>query len=150
MQLKRKDTHVTRLINLGYVFYFCIDPCEGGKACGECAGCRVVNHVAQCSCPANYYGNALISCAKSMIPCDGTCECDEIGFCTKSCYSQDQCSCGEVCHSEKCRIKCDVNNYCPKVPSLENFRSSIFNYNILLLNHLRINSMLFAHNFIKS
>lgn len=99
--------------------YNCImisDPCEGGKACGECAGCRVVNHVAQCSCPANYYGNALINCAKTMIPCDGSCECDEIGFCTTSCYQND-CSCGEVCHNGKCRIKCDVNNACPKVKS---------------------------------
>ncbi|XP_026669631.1 neurogenic locus notch homolog protein 1-like, partial [Ceratina calcarata] len=92
----------------------CRNPCEGGNACGECAGCRVTNHVAQCSCPANYYGNALINCAKSMIPCDGTCECDEIGFCTKSCSSQDECSCGELCQLGKCRIKCDVNNYCPK------------------------------------
>lgn len=94
---------------------YLIDPCEGGKACGECAGCRVVNHVAQCSCPANYYGNALISCMKSMIPCDHTCECDDIGFCSTNCNSQNQCTCGEVCHSGKCRVKCDSNNVCPKV-----------------------------------
>lgn len=124
------------LINTGLIennFYSLIpllfkDPCEDGKACGECAGCRVANHVAQCSCPANYYGNALISCSKSMIPCDGACECDEVGFCTKSCHGQDQCSCGEVCHSGKCRVKCDVNNYCPKVvplfPSFQELRET--------------------------
>lgn len=101
-----------------------LGPCEGGKACGECAGCRVVNHVAQCSCPANYYGNALINCAKTMIPCDGSCECDEIGFCTTSCHRENDCSCGEVCHSGKCRIKCDINNACPKV----NYKKNLWNY----------------------
>lgn len=101
-------------------------PCEGGKACGECAGCRVVNHVAQCSCPANYYGNALINCAKTMIPCDGSCECDEIGFCTTSCHHQNDCSCGEACHSGKCRIKCDINNACPKVKFRKNLRKCLF------------------------
>ena len=92
----------------------CRNPCEGGKACGECAGCRVVNHSAQCSCPPNYYGNALISCTRTMIPCDSSCECDEIGFCLRSCRGQENCDCGEVCESGKCRVKCDVNNGCAK------------------------------------
>lgn len=92
----------------------CQSPCEGGKACGECAGCRVVNHAAQCSCPPNYYGNALISCTKSPVPCDGVCECDEIGYCVRSCSVNENCACGEVCDHGKCRIKCDANNSCKK------------------------------------
>lgn len=92
----------------------CSNPCEGGRACGECAGCRVVNHVAQCSCPSYYEGNALIRCTKLSIKCDGICECDEIGFCIKSCAIQDDCSCGELCSSGKCKAKCDLNRLCPK------------------------------------
>lgn len=121
------------------------DPCEGGKACGECAGCRVINHVAQCNCPANYYGNALINCAKTMIPCDGLCECDEIGFCTTSCHNQNDCSCGEICHSGKCRIKCDINNACPKVSS-ENFK--VYFFIIILIYCKNIKYILFEKLFL--
>ncbi|CAB0029718.1 unnamed protein product, partial [Trichogramma brassicae] len=92
----------------------CKNPCEGGKVCGECADCRVINHSAQCNCPVNYYGNALISCTKTLIPCDGNCICDETGFCVNICTKQSHCSCGELCQEGKCRVKCDINNECAK------------------------------------
>lgn len=50
-----------------------------------------------------------------MIPCDGTCECAETGFCVNTCQSQEDCSCGESCHEGRCRVKCDINNECAKV-----------------------------------
>lgn len=50
-----------------------------------------------------------------MIPCDGSCECSETGFCVSACLSQNDCSCGESCHGGKCRVKCDINNECAKV-----------------------------------
>ena len=104
-----------------------LDPCEGGKTCGECAGCRVANHAAQCSCPPNYYGDPMKSCTKNMMLCDSTCECDEIGYCIKSCQSNDDCSCGEMCYNGKCRLKCDYKNKCAEVKNKYN----CFQYNLL-------------------
>ncbi|KAL0267041.1 UNVERIFIED_CONTAM: hypothetical protein PYX00_009414 [Menopon gallinae] len=40
--------------------YRCTNPCS--NQCGSGAECRVVNHVAVCSCPPNTSGDALVSC----------------------------------------------------------------------------------------
>lgn len=90
----------------------CQNPCAGFTACGTCAECSVTNHVAQCSCPANFLGNPLVSCMQPVSRCDGTCECDEIGYCLKLCRSEKDCSCGEICQSGKCRTKCSGRNSC--------------------------------------
>lgn len=46
------------------------------------------------------------------IRCDGSCECDEIGYCIKSCRTKEDCECGEVCNAGKCRTKCSSKNNC--------------------------------------
>lgn len=89
-----------------------IDPCDGNTACGICAECKVKNHVAQCSCPTNFLGNPLVACTQVALTCDGTCECDEIGYCTKSCHIEADCACGETCANGKCRNKCSSHHTC--------------------------------------
>lgn len=39
----------------------CVDPCPG--TCGISALCQVINHVASCSCPDQYYGDPYKICA---------------------------------------------------------------------------------------
>lgn len=91
-----------------------IDPCDGFASCGKCAICRVINHGAQCNCPNNYLGNPLTGCTQPARLCDGSCECDEAGFCIKQCVTESDCSCGESCSSGKCRTKCTATNMCAK------------------------------------
>ena len=44
--------------------YKCVDPCPG--LCGINAACRVVNHIATCTCNARYRGDPFRSC--QLIP----------------------------------------------------------------------------------
>lgn len=53
-----------------------------------------------------------MSCTKVATKCNSNCECDEVGYCTKSCKSSADCSCGETCVSKKCRNKCSSQSYC--------------------------------------
>lgn len=67
----------------------CQSPCQ----CSKFAICDVMNHVAQCKCPAGYTGNPLIGCLPPSNPCDpnpcgleALCELDRgnpICFCPK-------------------------------------------------------------------
>lgn len=92
------------------------DPCQEASTCGTCSLCRVVNHGIQCSCPVDFVGNALIGCNKAPIKCQGReCECDEAGYCTKTCSRSSDCDCGEICVNNKCRSKCGGPNSCPQV-----------------------------------
>lgn len=70
------------------------------------------NHVAQCSCPTNFLGNPLVSCTQAATKCNGICECDEIGYCTKTCNAETDCVCGESCVDGKCRNKCNSQASC--------------------------------------
>lgn len=53
-----------------------------------------------------FLGNPLTACTQPTLRCDGICECDEAGYCTKSCSSESDCSCGETCNLGKCRTQC--------------------------------------------
>lgn len=88
------------------------DPCEKTTACGVCANCTVKNHVAQCSCPINFLGNPLIACTQAATKCNSKCDCDDAGYCTKSCKTTSNCVCGETCVSGKCRNKCSTQSQC--------------------------------------
>lgn len=44
--------------------------------------------------------------------CNPNCECDEIGYCTRSCKAARDCSCGETCVNDKCRNKCNSQSSC--------------------------------------
>lgn len=46
------------------------------------------------------------------ILCDGICECDEAGYCTKQCSSKEDCACGERCYEGKCRTECTSKATC--------------------------------------
>lgn len=109
---------------------FIPDPCEEGSVCGTCAICRVVNHGVQCSCPANFLGNPLVSCSKPSVRCGigmPDCDCDESGYCTKNCAADHDCSCGETCAQGKCRTKCSGPSSCAQV-------NVIIHIPIILLN----------------
>lgn len=94
---------------------FCFsDPCNGFTTCGACANCTVSNHVAQCSCPINFLGDPLVACTQPLMRCDGRCNCDEAGYCMKSCSSKRNCACGESCYKGKCRTECTQQTACAK------------------------------------
>ncbi|CAH1986493.1 unnamed protein product [Acanthoscelides obtectus] len=90
----------------------CTNPCGASTTCGTCANCTVNNHVAQCSCPINFLGNPLVACTQVATRCNPSCECDEVGYCTKSCSAMSECSCGETCVAGKCRNKCTSQSQC--------------------------------------
>lgn len=104
-------------ILLNNFFYYAIpDPCLVSNACGVCAQCSVINHGIQCSCPADFIGNPLSSCSKAPLRCQGRiCDCDEAGYCTRSCGKSSECDCGEKCVNRKCRQQCSTHNSCPQV-----------------------------------
>lgn len=106
------------------------DPCEEGSVCGTCAICRVVNHGVQCSCPANFLGNPLVSCSKPSVRCGigmPDCDCDESGYCTKNCAADHDCSCGETCAQGKCRTKCSGPSSCAQVNVIVHIPSILLN-----------------------
>jgi len=91
-------------------------PCDSATTCGPCAECKVINHGVQCSCMSGFNGNPLIGCVKSILKCDGTCPCDlETGYCIKRCTANKDCSCGEICHNDRCTTKCSSSTNCPTV-----------------------------------
>lgn len=92
----------------------CQDPCDSPNSCGECAECRVINHGVQCSCPSGFLGNPLTSCVQPAIKCNGLCECDSSGYCTKTCGSNLDCACSETCIQGKCRAKCSASSSCAR------------------------------------
>lgn len=99
-----------------HIAFHYTDPCDGATTCGSCALCRVVNHGVQCSCPTGTIGNPQITCVKRPSRCDGNCACDEAtGFCRVACKANRDCSCGEVCTSGVCSMKCSTNIACPQV-----------------------------------
>lgn len=103
---------IIRLLAIYIILFFRTDPCDGFTSCGSCANCSVSNHVAQCSCPINSLGNPLVACVQPSVRCDGNCECDEAGYCARTCSSRDDCACGEACFTGKCRLQCTPQVLC--------------------------------------
>ena len=100
----------------------CSDPCRAkpnGGVCGQCAVCEVVNHAAQCTCPAGSIGNPQTQCSIAPTRCSADAECSPTGakclsgFCSKACARNGDCSCGESCDKGRCRMKCSNDAQCP-------------------------------------
>lgn len=92
----------------------CKNPCEIPGQCGLCAECSVINHGIQCSCPNGFIGDGTSSCVKTPEVCNEYCQCDEHGlYCAETCSRTTECSCGQICHSGKCRSKCSKSKPCP-------------------------------------
>jgi len=100
----------------GFVF---ADPCELENVCGSCAKCNVVNHAAQCTCPAGTIGNPQLGCFKTPTRCSQKSDCVDgakclTGFCAVSCSKSSSCDCGETCVQGRCRLQCNADNQCPQ------------------------------------
>lgn len=92
----------------------CKNPCDSPGQCGQCAGCLVVNHGVQCSCPNGFVGDGLTGCQLPAQRCNPLCECDETGtYCAQACSRTTDCTCSQVCTRGKCRAKCGANRSCP-------------------------------------
>lgn len=60
----------------------------------------------------NFLGNPLISCTQAATKCNSQCQCDEAGYCTKTCQTSNDCVCGEKCVNNKCRNECSAEVAC--------------------------------------
>ncbi|GBP39332.1 hypothetical protein EVAR_24312_1 [Eumeta japonica] len=47
------------------VGYQCVDPCLGDTQCGSGAHCMARRHLAVCTCPPGYHGDAVVNCYES-------------------------------------------------------------------------------------
>lgn len=56
----------------------CIDPCPG--TCGINAQCRVMSHVATCTCIENYIGDPFTACKRRPLPVEPVVEEDPCKF----------------------------------------------------------------------
>lgn len=54
----------------------------------------------------------MVACTLPVKKCDGICNCDESGYCTTKCSTDQDCPCGESCFDRKCRAKCSRNQAC--------------------------------------
>jgi hypothetical protein len=98
-----------------------LDPCTSlsSSACGECAKCQTINHILQCTCPANSVGDPYQSCKKNYLRCSNVSQscpkgstCSS-GFCVPTCHSSTDCACGEQCSTDgKCLQTCRANDNC--------------------------------------
>lgn len=116
----------------------CKNPCLDAGVCGLNAQCKVVEREAQCSCPPNYIGNALVECKPKgneeclKNPCGKNTKCRDLeaGFectCLPGCIGDPYrgCDCEghlvNLCKNKLCGVKaqCKVVNakiaqcFCP-------------------------------------
>lgn len=97
----------------------CVDPCIG--TCSPTATCSVLNHIAICSCPPGYTGNAHIACVPKIetVPARDEDQCVPSPCGPNSqCFSQQNqaiCSClpGYFGSPPSCRPECVSVSDCP-------------------------------------
>lgn len=134
----------------------CVNPCE--NACGVGAQCQVVNHNAVCYCPAEYSGDALVSCTPyqrlppviydhghPINPCDPSpcgansrCLVSPTGYAICSCLPnfrgnppacQPECVAHSECPSDKACVNLKCVDPCYGSVCGINARCEVFNHN---------------------
>lgn len=96
----------------------CLTPCDFPGACGENAQCSAYNHRPQCSCAAEYTGDANIRCTAIITPiCFHDADCGsgticESGKCIDACRSDDSCPYTMACINRRCQDPCSVFGAC--------------------------------------
>jgi len=108
----------------------CIDPCPG--TCGINAQCRVMNHVATCTCIQDYIGDPFTSCRAKPLPVEPVVEEDPCNPNPCGSYSNpprrngDRCDCScqpqMIGSPPNCRPECNFNNDCPSELACKNQR----------------------------
>ena len=90
----------------------CIDPCTV-DSCGPQANCQVVNHRAQCTCPAGFIPNPtpVVGCVRQPVTCASNAECPDQQvcdgkFCKNVCFNDKTCAVNEVCDNNVCQALC--------------------------------------------
>ena len=96
----------------------CTDPCVG-DSCGPNAKCQVVNHRAQCSCPASFIPNPtpVVGCVKQPKSCSANTQCPDRQvcdgkFCKDVCFNDKTCLVNEVCDNGICKPLCRRDEDC--------------------------------------
>ena len=87
------------------------------SSCGINAGCSILKHRKQCTCPEGFTGNAEVECVRIPNTClsDQACPSSMIcpdGICMLACRSDDDCASNERCSQGQCKLTCKLDNDC--------------------------------------
>jgi len=100
--------------------FHCVNPCS--NACAPNAQCEVRNHIAVCSCPQGFKGDATRSCQRADL-----CQPSPCGANTKCRVENERaiCSCLQSYIGDPisgCRHECEIDSECPSQQSCVNFK----------------------------